>query len=395
MINKSWSKASLFFFLMVAVIGTTLRAAGYFNIPLGYRNLVHAHSHTGFQGWVYTIMFLIITSIYISPEKLKKGKYSLQFKLTLLVLAGVLVSFSLQGYGLYSIVFSTLFQVLNYWFIYRFLKDTADTLSTQYSLKFIKTGLHFGLISTLLPYAIGITSAKGLNGTELYQSLIYTFLHFQYNGWFLFIVIGLFFRFLEIHAPAVNSTYIWCFYWFFTLAFIPATALSLLGMSFSSHLLFFAIFAAVFQIAGLICFLLIIKQMPFKLKSKSYFSKVFLYLFLISFVLKVTVQGLSVLPSMWELAFFEKNIVLAYLHLSLIGTISFLLIAWLFELGYLGHSHLTKTGSVLLISGFFITEIILLTGGLHWYYSQDWLIAGSAAMVSGVLAFIFSPVVSD
>ena len=90
MINKSWSKASLFFFLMVAVIGTTLRAAGYFNIPLGYRNLVHAHSHTGFQGWVYTIMFLIITSIYISPEKLKKGKYSLQFKLTLLVLAGVL-----------------------------------------------------------------------------------------------------------------------------------------------------------------------------------------------------------------------------------------------------------------------------------------------------------------
>ena len=112
-------------------------------------------------------------------------------------------------------------------------------------------------------------------------------------------------------------------------------------------------------------------------------------------MLKVTVQGLSVFPSMWELAFFEKNIVLAYLHLSLIGTISFLLIAWLFELGYLGHSLWTKTGSVLLISGYFITEIILMTGGLHWYYSQDWLIAGSVAMVSGVLAFIFSPVAGD
>lgn len=392
MINKSWSKASLFFFLMVAVIGTTLRAAGYFNIPLGYRNLVHAHSHTGFQGWVYTIMFLIITSIYISPEKLKKGKYALQFKLTIIVLAGILVAFSLQGYGLYSIVFSTLFQVLNYWFIFRFLKDTSDSAPESFSLKFIRTGLYFGLISTFFPIAIGITSAIGLNGTELYQSLVYAFLHFQYNGWFLFVTIGLFFKLTDIKGITLHAH---IFYWLFTISIIPAAALSFLGMSFSGQVMFFAIFAAIWQIVGLIYFLILIKKVSFGNLVQTYPARIFIYLFLISFVLKVTVQWLSVIPSMQELAFFEKNIMLAYLHLSMIGTISFLLIAWMFELDFLGQNLWTKSGSMLLILGFFITEIILVAGGLHWFYSQDWLIAGSAAMVSGVLAFIFSPVARD
>jgi hypothetical protein len=190
-LNKNLSKISLAFLFAVAIIGTLLRSPYIATIPLEYTNLVHAHSHTAFQGWIYTIMFLLLTNIFIAKDKIKKGHYVLQFKITVLIVLGVLVSFSLQGYGLYSIIFSTLFQVLNYWFIYRFLNDSGPVKSGSVnfiSLRFIKTGLWLGVLSTIMPFGIGFLSAKGQNSTELYHAFVYTFMHLQYNGWFLFLL---------------------------------------------------------------------------------------------------------------------------------------------------------------------------------------------------------------
>jgi len=145
---RKYIPISLFYFLIVAVIGTLLRSIAFLKIPFEYANLVHAHTHVAFQGWVYTAIFLIITSLYVSPDKFQRGKYLLQFKLTTLVLIGVLISFTFQGYGLYSIVSSTLFQLLNYWFIYRFFRDVKVSSPLQVDLLFIKTGLGLGLLSS-------------------------------------------------------------------------------------------------------------------------------------------------------------------------------------------------------------------------------------------------------
>jgi hypothetical protein len=191
---RKYIQISLFYFLIVAVIGTLLRSFSFLNIPFVYTNLVHAHSHIAFQGWVYTAIFLISSRLYISKERLERGKYAIQFKLTVLVLIGVLVSFSLQGYGLYSIIFSTLFQLLNYWFTYRFFKDSEPLNAESIPLLFIKTGLVLAVLASLFPYVIGVVSAKGHGGSELYKSLVYTFMHLKYNGWFLFITIGLFYQ---------------------------------------------------------------------------------------------------------------------------------------------------------------------------------------------------------
>ena len=180
--KSSWNRVSIFYLFLVASIGTLLRAAGHVPLPLQYEHLVHAHSHVAFQGWVYTLMFLLLTHLYLDQGQFRAGRYPLQFWLTAVVIFCVLVSFAMQGYGLFSICFSTLFQLLNYWFIYRFFKDTKHLVSLP--LRLIRMGLWLGVLSTLMPIGIGILSAKGLNGSEAYQSLVYTFLHLQYNGWF-------------------------------------------------------------------------------------------------------------------------------------------------------------------------------------------------------------------
>ncbi|MCU0347908.1 MAG: hypothetical protein MUC59_13290, partial [Saprospiraceae bacterium] len=150
--NGTWSKISLLFLLVIALVGTLMRLSPFLHLPLAYDHLLHAHSHTAFQGWVYTAMMLLLANLFLSKEQIQTGKYALQFKLTVVVIVGVLVTFAMQGYGLYSIICSTLFQLLNYWFIFRFFKD-ARQLPDSISLRWVKTGLWLGLLSSLAPFA--------------------------------------------------------------------------------------------------------------------------------------------------------------------------------------------------------------------------------------------------
>ena len=382
------------FLFLVALIGTGLRSIAYFPLPFEYPNLVHAHSHTAFQGWVYLIMMLLLCKSYLGKDQLKAGRYPLQFKLSAGIVVGVLISFSLQGYALYSILFSTLFQLLNYWFIYRFLQDTrrlSSNTQTPISLSFVKTGLWLGLLSTLFPFGIGILSAKGLAGTEAYHSLVYSFLHFQYNGWFLFVVLGLFFNFLEKNQVNFGEKYAKRFYQFMSLAIIPATSLSLLGMEFANYLSVFAYLSAFLLAVAFYFFIKSLNASIWKLlQQKSGWLQFYLLAFLLSFSLKMMLQSLSVLPFFESYAFFNKSIIIAYLHLSLIGSISCLLLAQMIEWKFLALDGFVKIGSSLLLAGFFTSELLLVLGGMGIFHNQLALITASAAMALGILLMILS-----
>ncbi|MEP2023617.1 MAG: hypothetical protein ABJH98_04305 [Reichenbachiella sp.] len=392
--KTEWSKISLIFLFLVALIGTLLRSAAFISIPFNYLNLVHAHSHTAFQGWVYLMMQLLLANTFLTKNQIETGRYPLQFKLTVSIVIGVLVSFALQGYGLYSIVCSTLFQLLNYWFIFRFLKDTKKTNTSDQntlSLKFVKTGLWFGLVSTVFPYAIGITSAKGLGGTEVYTSLVYSFMHLQYNGWFLFVVLGLFFNYLDRNHIHYNRKQGIRFYWLFAIIVIPAISLSLLGMEFSNHIQPIAYLSALTLGVAFVFFILTLpKDLTSRFGQESIWFKFYFLTFLASFALKIILQCLSVFPFFESYAFYNKSLVIAYLHLSLIGSISFLFFALLIEKRWLVLNAFVKMGSALLLLGFAITEVVLILAGFNIWHNQVILILGSAAMGLGIFMMIVS-----
>ncbi|MCZ4409911.1 hypothetical protein O3Q51_13905 [Cryomorphaceae bacterium 1068] len=389
-----WYEISLLFFLAVALIGTLLRSVSYVGLPLEYMNLVHAHSHVAFQGWIYTIMILLLTKTFLTKDQIQKGRYVLQFKLSVAVVIGVLISFAMKGYGLYSIVFSTLFQILNYWFIYRFISDTRQhplRLEKTTSLRFIITGLWLGAISTLLPFGIGALSARGLGNSEVYQSMVYSFLHLQYNGWFLFVAIGLFFHFLESSGLKVDQKHLKRFYVLFVLAVIPAISLSLLGMDFADAVRVPAFLAAALTIAALVFFVLALpKNLLAYLSDQEIVVRLFILGFLSSFILKTTLQSLSALPYFEAYAFFNKPIVIAYLHLSLIGAVSLVFLALIVHHKWIKINALSRAGSFLFLLCFVFTEILLAARGLGQIFSQIFLILGSAGMAMGILLKIFS-----
>ncbi|MEM9649718.1 MAG: hypothetical protein AAF969_14670, partial [Bacteroidota bacterium] len=272
------------------------------------------------------------------------------------------------------------------------LKDSkSDSYAKKkpISLRLIRTGLWLGLLSTVLPFGIGVLSAKGLGGTQVYQSFVYTFLHLQYNGWFLFVVLGLLFNYFDENNISYSYKRANLFFLFLALAVIPSITLSLLGMDFSSYIVIPA-YLSVFLLTGaLVLFLFTVPcKLLLSLKHKGQWLKLYFYAFLMSFILKIVLQCLSVFPCLETFVFSNKFIIIAYLHLSLIGSISFPLLALSITKNWLPINTFVKIGSILLLSGFGITELIMVSSGLGKYHNQMLLITGSAAMALGIFLML-------
>ena len=390
--SRRWIIVSLLFLLCIALVGTIIRVIPFAQLPFKYDHLVHAHSHVAFQGWVYTAMFLLMTNLFLSREQIKKGLYGIQFMITIPIIIAILVAFALQGYGVFSIAFSTLFQIMNYWFIIRFMRDSKSSesrIAGDISIRFVRTGLWLGLLSTIGPYIVGVLSAKGLENTEAYPSALYFFLHFQYNGWFLFVGLGLFVKCLEDAQVSIDRQKIKSFFLLFTIAVVPAYALSLLGLSYKNYIFIPAILAAIVQMIGLTFFLLTIFRINFsKVSGGNGWTGLFMYAAITAFALKICLQLLSVFPLFEQYAFGNRNIVMAYMHLSLIGVISFILIAILLQKKWLKMWWLPKVGSVLLISGFVITESALVLSGFGIIHPYRLLLVFSAVMALGIAGML-------
>jgi hypothetical protein len=394
-INTSWSKISLALFFIIALFGSIMRLAPFSDFFITYKHLLHTHSHIAFQGWVYTILFILISNLYLDKKLIENGKYQLQLKLTYITILGIMTSFLFQGYGLFSILFSSLFQILNYWFAFRFFKDIKKSEKAKkhpFSLKLVKVGLWAMILSTLGPWTIGIISAKGFADSEYFNAALYFFLHFQYNGWFTFAIVGVFFWLLENYNIPFKEKEANFFYVFFTSAVIPAYFLSLIGMSFRNYFIAFGYIAATLQIIALIylakslsnCFKQIKKQFNFLIVT-------LLYLFFVAFSLKVLLQFASLFPFLEDLAFNNRFLIMAYIHLVMIGFISFFLLASLFELGwYKLNPLITKIGIICFILGFLLSEFILVIMGLDLslFHNEISLLIFSFLMAFGILLIL-------
>jgi hypothetical protein len=107
----------------------------------------------------------------------------------------MLVSFPLQGYGAFSITFSTLHIVGVVVFIVLFFRASKTESTT--SLILAKFALLFFVLSSLGPFFLGYLKANSLDYSDLYRFSIYFYLHFQYNGFFFLGILSLLVKLFE------------------------------------------------------------------------------------------------------------------------------------------------------------------------------------------------------
>lgn len=183
--KNRWLKISLANLAIVALLGTILRTKILFSLPwIDFKNLLHAHSHFAFGGWITLCLFTLMVYEILPFRLYRKVKYKILLSGIFLSAAGMLFSFPFQGYGFYAIAFSTLFIFFTYGFSWIFVKDLLQARPGKAVRMLSIAALIFADLSSVGPFTLAYMMATHHVNLLLYKDSIYTYLHFQYNGFF-------------------------------------------------------------------------------------------------------------------------------------------------------------------------------------------------------------------
>ncbi len=362
---KAQFRIALYFFASIALLGLILRMVPVFPLGINFSNYLHAHSHVAFLGWLHGAFISLISYIFLK-DKLQTRLFKFIYWFTIINIIGMYFSFPIQGYKLFSILFLSLFLIGTYMFLFYFFKHKTDTERYPATYRFVKAGLWLQFLSSLSPWSLGpIIKILGKQ-SNFYKYDIFYYLHFQYNGWFLFATIGLTLYLLErrnIKLPAkqVQRLYrlllVAVFFGYFsnTLWANPGLVFNIL-----------ALIGGAAEIAAFFVLLQILNRYHHYLHHTiSDFSYKILILVLATFMLKAVLQFMGSFQYYADLSFQIRDFIIGYLHLIMLGIFTpFLLI--------LGHEFgfyiLKKKAFWLFYSGFLITETLIFTRAvLVWF----------------------------
>ena len=350
-LQRSIAKTAVFNFFIVSLVGVMLRAYPIYSISFpSFKNLLHAHSHFAFGGWVMPALLAMLLKYFPEVAQLLPVRHLRNICLLMFMSSyGMLISFPFQGYALVSIVFSSLSIVSGFYLAYTFWVGTND-FKRQTPIRFIRAGLIYLTISAIGPIATGPLIATGQAGSPIYFNSIYFFLHFQYNGWFTFAILAIIYRMIN-HETKTGK-------WAFTLtnvSCVPAYLLSTLwnhpGMAFNVV----GGIAAALQLVAVCLIVHDVRRTPgIQLKNR------LLQLAMIFFVAKNLLQFAGSFPYFADLAHRSRNFTIAYLHMALLGFVTLFLIGAIIHRHRIEHPAKLQFGIRMLIVCFIVTEILLI-----------------------------------
>jgi len=349
----------LFNFLIAALMGLTLRYFYLNPIAINYRFLTHAHSHVAMLGWAYLMLYCFYVHYFV-PEQ--KPIYSKLFWLTQIAVIGMMISFPFQGYAAISISFSTLHIFCSYYFVYRIWNDLQ--IENSFVKQLVKASLLFMVISTIGVWCLGPAVSLLGQASAFYQIAIQFFLNFQFNGWFLFAVLAIACHQLNIQ-PSENAK---AFFKYLVLATVLTFALPI--QWFASHPLLYWIngLGILLQLVSLFYFIKIIKRKFQTFKAETSLLVIRMYQFSLGcFIIKTTLQTLSIIPQFSSELFEHHNFIIGFIHLTMLGVISGFLFAFLLQSKTILPSSFISVGLSLFLLGFILTEAILFIQGAFYF----------------------------
>lgn len=312
MIRKYYILFSLLWFAIAVLLGTLLRSS--FMIAMGswfnFQFILHTHSHLAILGWVFNISYYFLIKQF---NLLDKNKYANLFLMLNLSVLGMLFTFPFEGYALWSIIFSTLHIIFSIVFGIYFFIDTKSQKGIP--LKFALAGIFFMIFSALGPLSLGPIVSMGLKTSIWYNLAIYFYIHFQYNGWFLFTIISI--VLFQINKFDKDN---WqrAFNLFF-LSTIFNYSLSTLWTNPGWVINILSVLSSLMQLHALF---LMSKDLIVHFRTLDKFNS---YIYKIIFALIVIKIFLSLIGSIQEVAFFvyyNRNLVIGYLHLVFLGIVT-------------------------------------------------------------------------
>jgi hypothetical protein len=389
---KKWLSFTIFSLLVVAALGVLLRYKITFSLPaINQKFLQHSHSHFAMSGWLtQLLMILLASSVSRTIDLNHFRKYNFVLFANIFASYGMLASFIYQGYGAISISLSTLSVLCTYYFGVQLWRDMNRSPQKLAGYNWFKASIVFAVLSSFGVGMLGYLMATKNVNINIQQATTYFYLHFQYNGWLVFACFGLLLNLLENKGIRIN--HIDRFFWIYAVACLPAYFLSTLWM----HLPLW-----VYLIVALSALLILGGWLWFYVQLRPHFSRFLsgiprwgIYLLTLSclaYTIKVLLQAGSMIPSLNNMAFGYRPIVIGYLHLVFLGVISLFLLGYLVTTGKMIYNRWLTAGFAVFVTGIILNELALMVQGLSAMqyttvpYINETLFIITVTMFSGAL----------
>jgi hypothetical protein len=381
-----WMGLAVLHLALVALFGFLLRTKILFSIAfLDYRNLLQAHSHFAFTGWLGLGLVTLLVYSLLPPEVADSRKYQRLLMAITLAAWGIAFLFPLFGFKSFAVIFPLLYMVLSYVFAFLFGRDVQRHVQNP-----TVRWLAYGSVGTLALSSIGMILLAyiflaGSTNSVLYRAANYIFLHFQYNGFFTLAVFTIYAK-QTMQSEALKPSF-QKFALFQILAAVPATYLSLLWIERTSYYIIGGI-GALLMVISLYHFLRYLTQSR---PEQVFRQKLAVHLWKVaglSFVLKTMMQIGTLVPSLGHAVFSDRPVIIGFMHLVFLAFVSFYVLAVLVKEGFFtdakGKPHYVPI--VVFAAGVISNEIFLGVQGLEILfqtnsYIYNWLLWGSTILL--------------
>ena len=389
--------ALLNFFLAITG-GLILRLAFVREISwLDFRSFLQGHSNLAMLGWMFLALILLLGDSFL-PKFWQKRKYRILFYLIGFFAVATSLAHVFIPKSVWPILSTLTFILLAYIYIWIFCKDIfREKYKSIFSKRFIYTAFLLFIISTFGLISTSFIQLLHLKHGMWYYMSVQFYLHFQFNGYFIFAVLALLFRFFENNDIRLVKRKINLFFWILLLSCFLTFALALTWGS--PHWALF-LTNSLGVVAQLISLWMFYKIMRYKLSF--FYIKVnsgirwLLGIAFFSFCLKILVQSAVVVPYIAQVAYTIRNYVIGFIHLIMLGVISAVILAFSGNKSWIDLNDLwVRLGLVCLFSGFVLSELLLILQGtmfwgafglLPYYYESLFLV--SFLMPLGVLIIL-------
>ena len=389
--KERWIGFSLFNLCIVAILGFALRSKILFPLPfIDFRNLESAHSHFAFSGWVGLSLTTCLIYELFPREVYGKKIYQWILWLSMITAWGMLITFPFTGYAAGSIIFSTGYIFTNYVFAVTFIKDVKKHVGDKGIRWLCYSAVASLVLSSIGPFGLAYQMISKSRGLFSFRDFIYTFLHFQYNGFFTLGVLALFLnRLLKVTKPLPKAA--WPFCVFVCCSILPSLFLSLLWHN--QPVLYLVAGLGALLLAASLYYLVRISA---GLRHGELFSgqpaRLLFKLSFFSLGLKLLLQIGTIFPVLGNAVYGDRPLIIGFLHLVFLGYVTLYLLSSFINEGYfMIKERIIIVPFIVFTVGVFINEVLLMLQGLGILLQTnskifDWLLwITSAILFTGAI----------
>ena len=355
-----WLRFSVFNFLIVAVLGVLMRYKIAYSLPIvDQKHVQEAHSHFAFYGWITQIIYVLIIRYLhgiLSEQQLKK--YHTLLVVNAIAAFVMIPSFIYNGYYWASIAASTVALLTSFAFFFFLLMDLKG--KQDLVKPWFIGGLFFAVISSVGVFGLSYMMSSGNMTQNLYLASTYYYLHFQYNGFFIFTCIGLLLHSLREIGAEISEKDNKLIFWLMFIGCVIGFGLSVLWMKMPLWIFVAIILGTIAQTIGSVKLYMVLKKNWPKLVLNFSALQRFVLMYVgFAFFAKIVLQLGSTIPVLSQFAFGFRNVVIAYLHLILLMCVSAFLINQILATNVFKMTKPVTTGLKLLLLGIFLNEAVL------------------------------------